>query len=251
MGERMTYIMCIWILSLFACACRRVVAYLPLIHGVVTYVHNWSRVSLGGPYDRDKERDIHVFLFKLWCSTQTLKQGHRRILLSSQSDLWRALRGETSIFEPMSGIQGGQICQSPQGSKSLFKDISSVKVVMDGPVGPGSPQWLCVCLRPLMCVRPFICMSAKTAQNARLPPPLFLTSVIYPLDSRMPNLLSLRATWRQNWPSLPILKEMMHRAREGHSWKRGTVRAWNINANTRAQGQVAPKREGRWGAATK
>lgn len=63
-----------------------------------------------------------------------------------------------------------------------------------------------------VCVYVSICMSAeKTAQNARLPPPTPppLLSVLYPPDSLMSNLLSLRATWLQNLPNLPCLKEMM------------------------------------------
>lgn len=33
--------------------------YLSLIHGVVTYVDNWSRVSLGGPYMRETKRETY------------------------------------------------------------------------------------------------------------------------------------------------------------------------------------------------
>lgn len=38
---------------------NKVVLYLSLIHRVVTYVDDWSGVSLGGPYERDKEGDRH------------------------------------------------------------------------------------------------------------------------------------------------------------------------------------------------
>ena len=57
-----------------------------------------------------------------------------------------------------------------------------------------------------------ICMSAKTtAQNARLPPPLPLLSVLYPPDSLMSNLLCVCvcATWLQNLPNLLCLTETM------------------------------------------
>lgn len=55
-GERMTHIIS---LRVFACVCgeKDVVLYLSLIHGVVTYVDNWSRVSLGGPYERETKRE--------------------------------------------------------------------------------------------------------------------------------------------------------------------------------------------------
>ncbi len=56
--------MCILSLRVFAClhVCGEedVVLYLSLIHGVVTYVDNWSRVSLGGPYERERQREGHI-----------------------------------------------------------------------------------------------------------------------------------------------------------------------------------------------
>lgn len=34
----------------WVCGEEKVIVYLSLVHWVVTYMYNWSRVSLGGPY---------------------------------------------------------------------------------------------------------------------------------------------------------------------------------------------------------
>lgn len=82
--------------------------------------------------------------------------------LTSHSDIWRRLRWEASVFEPEGEVhQGGQSCQSLQGSKRLLKDISSLKVVMDGSVRPGSPQWLCVCA----CVHVGVCVHLHVSEE--------------------------------------------------------------------------------------
>lgn len=53
-------------LHVFVCvsAVKNVFLYLSLVHGVITYVDNWSGVSLGGPCERDKEKD-NVFSLAL------------------------------------------------------------------------------------------------------------------------------------------------------------------------------------------
>lgn len=45
--------------SVCVCGERDGVLYLSLIHGVVTYVDNGSGVSLGGPWERHKDRDVY------------------------------------------------------------------------------------------------------------------------------------------------------------------------------------------------
>lgn len=97
-----------------------------------------------------RETETYRECFSLGAEVQYSKQCHRRTV---HSDVWRGLRWEASAFEPVDEVrQGGHSCQSLQGSKRLFKDVSSLKVVMDGSVKPGSPQWLCVCASVRQCV---------------------------------------------------------------------------------------------------
>lgn len=100
-----------------------------------------------------------------------------------------------SVFEPVDEVRrGGRSRQSLRGSKGLFKDISSLKVVMDGSVRPGSPHWLCVCA--CVCVRVHLHVSGEdgTKMLGSPPPPSLRSppmSVLYPPDSLMSNLPSL------------------------------------------------------------
>lgn len=100
---------------------------------------------------------------------------------------------EASVFEPVEEVrQGGQSCQSLQGSKRLFKDISSLKVVMDGSVRPGSPQWLCVCacVRWGVCVCVHLHVSGEDSTKCSAAPSHPPSSPVCALPSRQPYVKS-------------------------------------------------------------
>lgn len=92
-------------------------------------------------------------------------------------------------------------------SKRLFKDISSLQVVMDGSARPESPRLQCVCVCMHLHVRGEDIAKCSAAPSS--PPP------VCALPSRQPYVrspLCKCATWLQNLPNLPCLKEMKQAA---------------------------------------
>lgn len=87
-----------------------------------------------------------------------------------------------------------------EGSKRLFKDISSLKVVMDGSVRTRAVPTGYVYVRACT-----FCMSAEETKCSAAPPPLL--SALYPPDSLMSKVPSVcQPTWLQNLPNLPCLE---------------------------------------------
>lgn len=65
------------------CGETSVIIYLSLVDGVVTYMHNWSRVSLGGPYEGHTKGDTDdVFSLHAVMQRSGIKNKAMDIVLS-------------------------------------------------------------------------------------------------------------------------------------------------------------------------
>lgn len=147
-------------LGVLACVCgeKEVILYLSLIHGVVTYVDDWSGVSLGGPYGRDKGRDRHC--------TQPPWQRH-----TCRSLWWCMERGWlVSLNLWKWSAREDRAANHSEGSKRLFKDISSLKVVMDGSVRARAVPIGYVYVRVCAHVH-FACQPRRRRKMLGCPPP--------------------------------------------------------------------------------
>lgn len=107
-----------------------------------------------------------------------------------------------SVFEHVEEVQwGGQSCQPLRGSKRLFKDISSLKDVMDGSVSHAVPQRLCVyaCVC-VVWVCALVCLQQRQHKKScsPLPPP----HVDSPLQTAGCQISAPLAKWKQYLPKV-------------------------------------------------
>lgn len=142
---------------------------------------NWSRVSLGGPFERETKRETYKEPFCLHsnhlmkCTTQTsdtMSWTYIEWHIESLMCLWTCGRGPLVRTE------------LPITPRVLEAVQSSLRVVMDSSAGPHT---IILC----MCVQEFECQGKKDITNcsATPHPPPFL-SKICPPDSLMSSLLS-------------------------------------------------------------